>query len=139
MYVPVKKSSAVISVTLVIQQFCVDTGEFNLQYFTVPISVKANDHLKMLDMRLHERLSFNFNNAIFSSNENVNPAIFDDTKILYLAGSLTKERTYEVGIGRLILILVYSTHNGSITFRVYFKIKFYYFRVHCSHFGLVFI
>ena len=91
-----KKSSAVINITLVIQQFCADTNEFNIQYFTVPISVKTNDHLKMLDMRLHERLSFNFGNVIFSSTETVNSAIFEDAKILYLAGTLTKERTYEV-------------------------------------------
>ena len=60
--------------------------------------MKANDHLKMLDMRLHERLSFTFGNVIFSSTETVNSAIFEDAKILYLAGTLTKERTYEVGI-----------------------------------------
>lgn len=102
LYVPVKKSSAVINITLIIQQFCADTNEFNIQYFTIPISVKANDHLKMLDMRLHERLSFHYGNVVFSSTETVNSAIFEDAKILYLLGTVTKERSYEVGLEYLL-------------------------------------
>ena len=92
-----KKNSATINILLIVQQYLIDSREYNFQYFTIPVSVKMSDHLKMLDMRLQERFSFSYANALFTEHETIDPAIFEDAKILYLAKTVNKDGTMTVG------------------------------------------
>lgn len=56
-----------------------------------------NDHLKMLDMRLQERLSFSYGNVLFTEHEEVNPELFSEAKVLYIARMMNRDGTMTVG------------------------------------------
>ena len=57
-----------------------------------------NDHLKMLDMRLQERFSFSYSNALFTDHEDVNPELFSEAKVLYLARTVNRDGTMNVSM-----------------------------------------
>lgn len=55
LYVPIQKSTISLKVNLVLEGYSPETDEINVNYFTIQLSLKASDSIKMLDMRLHER------------------------------------------------------------------------------------
>ena len=64
MYVPVKKSTANITVNLIFQYYDPEEDFINLSYFTVPLSLKGSDMVKMIDIKLRELLQFSFDSFV---------------------------------------------------------------------------
>lgn len=56
LYVPVQKNSVTLKLTLVLQLYSQKEDVVNLLYFTLPLSVKSSDPIKVLDMRLRDQL-----------------------------------------------------------------------------------
>ena len=55
LYVPIQKSTISLKVNLVLEAYSPETDEISVNFFTIQLSLKATDSVKMLDMRLHER------------------------------------------------------------------------------------
>ena len=70
-YVPVQKNSITLKITLILQLYSREEDVVNLLYYTLPLSVKSSDPVKVLDMRLRDQLrqqndSFQETNIDFS-------------------------------------------------------------------------
>ena len=83
-----KRDAATVTVTLVVQQFDADANAFNIQYFAIPVSVRASDPLKLLEMRLRERLSFSVADAV-STSAPLDAAHFSACKLLFLTQTVS--------------------------------------------------
>lgn len=83
-----KRDAVTVTVTLVVQQFDNDVGTFNIQYFAIPVSVRASDPLKLLEMRLRERLSFSVAEAVSTATP-LDTSRFSACKLLFLTQTVS--------------------------------------------------
>lgn len=93
MYVPVQKNSISITITLVLQLYSAEEDTINLLYFSLPLSLKSSDPMKVLDMRLRDQLclqqdSFQDSNVDF-------PSFLKASRIVYVLRKQVKN-SFEV-------------------------------------------
>lgn len=93
LYVPIQKNTITLKVNLVLQCYSPEADEISVNYFTIQLSLKASDSVKMLDMRLHERFK-----AVNGSSDTISMSPEDfikDSKFVYVLRKTTS-RTCQV-------------------------------------------
>ena len=100
LYVPVQKNSVTLKITLILQLYSKEEDVVNLLYYTLPLSVKSSDPMKVLDMRLRDQLrkqtdAFQETSVDFSE-------FLKNSRIVYLLRKQVKGN-FEVGKVRLFM------------------------------------